>query len=236
MDVKINDFYPTPRTRKAVEIQALWYNALKIMSILSEKIGVNDEYFNLSEKVKYSFNQNYDKEYDVIDTQDLSLRPNKIFLVSLDFSLISHNIQAKIVEDIDKNLITIFGLRTLSTDNPEFKGKYLDNYNRDLAYHNGIVWPWLLGPFIKSYIKIKNNEKKWRIHAFKKYLKPMLKIFGDEWDGSIYEIFDGVPPYIPRGCITQAWSVAEILRTWVEDIENIRPLYEKNYLSHKISI
>jgi len=236
MDVKIGDFYSTPRTRKAVEIQALWYNALRIMSILSEKLGVNDEYLSLSQKVKNSFNMNFDKQYDVIDTKDLSLRPNKIFLVSLDFSLINHDLQSKIVENIDKNLNTIFGLRTLSPNNPGFKGIYLDNYDRDLSYHNGIVWPWLLGPFIKSFIKINNNEEKWRKYAYETYLKPMFDVFGDNWDGSINEIYDGVPPYTPRGCITQAWSVAEILRTWVEDIENIRPLYENNYLSYKISV
>jgi len=236
MDVKINDFYSTPRSKKAVEIQALWYNALRIMSILSEKLGVKDEYFSLSEKVKNSFNLHYTKEYDVIDKKDLSLRPNKIFLVSLDFSLIEHDLQLKIVENIDKNLHTIFGLRTLSMDDPEFKGIYLDNHNRDLSYHNGIVWPWLLGPFIRSFIKIKDNEKKWRKYAYKTYLKPMLDVFGDNWDGSINEIYDSIPPYTPRGCITQAWSVAEILRTLVEDIEYIRPLYEKNYLLNKISI
>jgi len=236
MDVKINDYYPTPRTKKAVEIQALWYNALRIMSILSEKIGVEDEYLVLSEKVKNSFNLQYDNQYDVLDTRDLSIRPNKIFLVSLDYNLIDGNLQEKIVENIKKELLTIFGLRTLSKDNPNFKGIYLNNYNRDLSYHNGIVWPWLLGPFIKSFIKVKNNEEKWRKYAFKTYLKPMFDVFGDIWDGSINEIYDGIPPYIPRGCITQAWSIAEILRTWIEDIENIKPLYEKNYISHKISI
>lgn len=236
MDVKINDYYPTPRSKKAVEIQALWYNALRIMSTLSDKIGVEDKYLLLSEKVKNSFINQYDKEYDVIDTQDLSIRPNKIFLVSLDYSIIDKKLQSKIVENINDELNTIFGLKTLSEKNPDFKGLYLDYYNRDLAYHNGIVWPWLLGPFIKSFIKVHNNEDKWRKFAFNNYIKPMFDVFGDIWDGSINEIYDAVPPYTPRGCINQAWSVAEILRTLVEDIENIRPLYENNYLSHKISI
>ncbi len=236
MDVKIGDFYSTPRARKAVEIQALWYNALRIMSILSEKLGENNEYFSLSQKIKNSFNLYYDKQYDVIDTKDISLRPNKIFLVSLDFSLINQDLQSKIIKNIDENLYTIFGLRTLSQNDPGFNGIYLDDYNRDLSYHNGIVWPWLLGPFIKSFIKIKNNEEYWRKYAYKKYLKPMFHVFGDNWDGSINEIYDSIPPYTPRGCITQAWSVAEILRTWVEDIENIKPMYEKNYLSHEICV
>jgi predicted glycogen debranching enzyme len=236
MDVKIGDFYPTPRTKKAVEIQALWYNALRIMSILSKKLGENDEYLALSQKVKNSFNNKFDKRYDVIDTKDLSIRPNQLFLVSLDFSMIDHKIQSEIVNNVDKELCTIFGLRTLSPKNEGFKGIYLDDGNRDLNYHNGIVWPWLLGQYIKSFIRIKNDEDYWRNFAYKKYLKPMLHIFGKNWDGSINEIYDGVPPYIPRGCITQAWSVAEILRTWVEDIENIKPIYEKNYLSYEICI
>ena len=115
------------------------------------------------------------------------------------------------------------------------RGRYIDN-NRDLSYHNGIVWPWLLGQYIKSFIKIKNNEEYWRNFAYKKYLKPMFHVFGKDWDGAIHEIYDGIPPYNPRGCITQAWSVAEILRTWVEDIENIKPIYEKNYLSYEICV
>ncbi len=236
MDVKINDYYPTPRSRKAVEIQALWYNALRIMSIFSKKLGKPDEYYLLSDKVKKNFNLKFDKQYDVIDTKDLSLRPNKIFLVSLDFSIIDTNLQLKIVEEIDKNLHTIFGLRTLSPNDSRFKGVYIDNSNRDLSYHNGIVWPWLLGPFIKSFIKLKNNEEYWRKYAYNIYLKPMLNVFGENWDGSINEIYDGIPPYIPRGCITQAWSVAEILRTWVEDIEDIKPLYENKFLLHEISV
>jgi predicted glycogen debranching enzyme len=236
MDVKIDNYYPTPRSKKAVEIQALWYNSLRIMSILSKKLGENDEYFSLSQKVKNNFNNKFDKHYDVIDNKDLSIRPNQIFLVSLDFSMIDKNIQSIILNRVDEELCTIFGLRSLSPNDPEFKGKYIDNYNRDIGYHNGVVWPWLLGPFIKSFIKINNNEKYWRKYAYNKYLKTMFHIFGNNWDGSINEIYDGIKPFIPRGCITQAWSVAEILRTWVEDIENIKPIYEKNYLSHEICI
>ncbi len=236
MDVKLGDFYPTPRSNKAVEIQALWYNALRIMSILSKKLGETDNYFFLSERMKDSFNSSYDKQYDVIDKKDLSIRPNQIFLSSLDFNLINLELQSKIVSTVEKELVTIFGLRTLSMSDINFKGQYISDYNRDLSYHNGIVWPWLLGQYIKSFVKIKYQEEKWRKFAYKNYLEPMLNVFGNKWDGSIYEIFDGIPPYAPRGCITQAWSVAEILRTWVEDIENIKPVYEKNYLSYEICI
>jgi len=236
MDVKLGDYYPTPRTRKAVEIQALWYNALRIMSKLARMSEKEDDYYNLSEEVKESFNSQFNQQYDVIDNKDLSFRPNQIFLVSLDFPMIDNILQEKIVKEVQKKLVTIFGLRTLSPDDSRYKKSYLGEYNRDIAYHNGTVWPWLMGPFIKSFVKVKNHELAWRKHAFENFLKPMFHVFGKNWDGSIYEIFDGDPPYAPRGCITQAWSVAEILRAWVEDIKNISPMYDDIFTSHKIRV
>jgi glycogen debranching enzyme len=131
--------------------------------------------------------------------------------------------QEGIVNIVKDHLVTIFGLRTLASDDPQYKGLYIGNYNRDLAYHNGMVWPWLLGSFITAFLKTKNHEPRWRKYAFSQFVEPMMKVFGDQWDGSIPEIFDGDPPYLPRGCITQAWSVAEILRAWIEDIEGITP-------------
>jgi len=232
MDVKIGDCFPTPRSKKAVEIQALWYNALRIMGDLANISSRDDTYSDLAEKVKESFDKQFDRQYDIIDTKDLSFRPNQIFLVSLDFSMINKGLQEKIVNDVQKKLLTIFGLRTLSPDSSRYKGTYLGDYNRDIAYHNGTVWPWLMGPFIKAFVKVKNHELAWRDFAFQNFLKPMFDVFGSNWDGSIYEIFDGDPPHLPRGCITQAWSVAEILRSWVEDIENMSPKYE-NILLHK---
>jgi predicted glycogen debranching enzyme len=232
MDVKIDDYYPTPRARKAVEIQALWYNALKIMSNFAQLINKNDKFIDLSEKVKDSFNYQFDDLYDVIDVKDTSFRPNQIFLVSLDFTMIDENLQKKIVNEIQKELVTIFGVRTLSPNDSNYKGTYIGDYNKDMAYHNGTVWPWLMGPFIKAFVKIKNQRK----YAFENFLKPMLDVFGEQWDGSIYEIFDGNPIYAPRGCITQAWSVAEILRSWVEDIEKISPEYETIFTSPKVRV
>ncbi len=236
MDVKIGDYYLTPRSKKAVEIQALWYNALNIMSNLSRFLGKDNIYFDLSEKVKESFNKQFDQQYDVIDAKDLSLRPNLIFLASLDFSMINKELQEKIVEIIQETLVTIFGLRTLSPDSLEYKGNYIGYHNRDIAYHNGTVWPWLLGSFIKAFVKVKNNEPSCREYAFENFLKPMFDVFGENWDGSIYEIFDGDSPYAPRGCISQTWSVSEILRSWVEDIENISPKYENIFTSSEIRV
>jgi glycogen debranching enzyme len=206
------------------------------MSIFSNKFGKNDEYSDIAENLKSSFNEQYDQQYDVIDIKDLSFRPNQIFLVSLDYSMINKALQEKIVKDVQEKLVTIFGLRTLSPDDKDYKGNYIGFYNKDNAYHNGTVWTWLMGAFIKAFVKVKENKKLWRKYAFNNFLKPMFEVFGNNWDGSIYEIFDGNPPYIPRGCITQAWSVGEILRSWVEDIENISPKYEKIYYSSKIRI
>lgn len=239
MDVKLGEMYSTPRARKAVEIQALWYNALEIMSRLAQIIGKKDWYHPLSENVKEQFIMQFDQRYDVIDTGDTSFRPNQIFLVSLDFPMINKKLQEKIVADIQDQLLTIFGLRTLSPLDPHYKGKYIGSYPRDLAYHNGTVWPWLLGPFITSFVKTHGYKKRWRRYAYEEFLHPMFHVFGMKWDGSINEIFDGDPPYIPRGCITQAWSVAEVLRAWVEDIEMIRPVYERlyeNVLLNKIGV
>lgn len=227
MDVKIDDYYPTPRSNKAVEIQGLWYNALQIMSNLSDKIGENDVFYDLSMKVKESFNRKFDQLYDVIDTRDLSLRPNIIFLVSQDYVMIPENIQEEIVDRVREKLCTVVGLRTLSPDDPRYKGCYLGDHNKDIAYHNGTVWPWLLGPFITAFLKIKKHDTGWREFAYRNYIKPLLDLYGPNWDGSIHEIFDGDPIHAPRGCISQAWSVAEILRCWVEDIEYIRPEFEQ---------
>ena len=236
MDVNVDGHYVTPRSKKAVEIQALWYNALRIMSILANLLNENDEYFSLSENLKNSFNSQYDRQYDIIDTRDLSFRPNQIFLVSLDFTMIDDKLMKKIVNDTQKKLFTVFGLRTLSRDDSRYKGNYIGDYNKDIAYHNGMVWPWLLGSFIRAFIKVKDFTPESRKIAYKNFLNPMLNVFGSQWDGSIYEIFDGDPIYTPQGCISQAWSVAEILRCWVEDIENIKPNFEKIYKSYEISV
>lgn len=235
MDVKIGEYYATPRSKKAVEIQALWYNALRIMGKLSSSLGKTNEYAQLAENVKNSFRRQYHHAYDVIDTKDLSMRPNQIFLVSLDFPLVDRQLQQGIVSEVQKTLVTLFGLRTLSPQDSRYKGTYLGNHHRDIAYHNGTVWPWLMGPFIKAFVKVKDHEPAQRRYAFQNFLQPMLDVYGESWDGSIHEIFDGDPPYAPQGCITQAWSVAEILRAWVEDIENITPKYE-SVLLHEIGV
>lgn len=235
MDVKIGDHYVTPRSKKAVEIQALWYNALRIMGTLSSFLSKDNPYSDLAKNVKNSFLRLYDHTYDVIDTRDLSMRPNQIFLVSVDFPMIDAALQESIVANVQKSLVTLFGLRTLSPQDSRYKGTYLGNHHKDVAYHNGTVWPWLMGPFIKAFVKVHHHEAAQRRYAYQNFLQPMLDVYGDSWDGSLHEIFDGDPPFAPQGCITQAWGVAEILRAWVEDIENITPRYE-SLLLHEIRV
>lgn len=233
MDVKMGDYYPTPRAHKAVEIQALWYNALRIMGVLAPLMDRDDTYSPLAKHVHDSFHRQYDKMYDVIDTKDASRRPNKIFLVSLDFPLADEPLQNEIVDEVEDHLLSLFGLQTLDQENPSFKGSLLGPYNKDLAYHNGIVWPWLLGPFITAFVKVNDFEPRIREYARELFYEPMREVFGSEWDGTIPELFDPEPPFAPQGCITQAWSVAEILRALVEDIEGKTPPFEDALLQEE---
>jgi glycogen debranching enzyme len=205
------------------------------MGILARLLGQNNPFDELADNVKDSFGHQYDRPYDVIDKKDLSMRPNQIFLVSLDFSMIDSSLQERIVAEVQKSLVTVFGLRTLSPQDSRYKGTYLGNYHRDIAYHNGTVWPWLMGPFIKAFVKIKNHDPSQKQYALEHFIQPMIHVYGDSWDGSIHEIFDGDPPFAPQGCIAQAWSVAEILRAWIEDVENIVPKYE-SFLLHEIGV
>ena len=227
MDVKIGEYYPTPRDRKAVEIQALWYNALRIMGLCAPLVEQEDKYSRLANRVYDSFHKQYTAQYDVIDHGDASRRPNKLFLVSLDFPLADTLLQESIVADAQENLVSLFGLQTLAKEDPRYKGTLIGPYNKDLAYHNGIVWPWLLGPFLSAFVKVYDYDASMRRYAQETFLEPMREIFGRNWDGTVPELFDAEPPFSPQGCITQAWSVAEILRASIEDIEGRRPSFEK---------
>jgi len=229
----------TPREGKAVEIQALWYNALKTMQLLANSFGENEkarEYLSMAEKARRSFTEKFwnpEKNclFDVINDglKDPSLRPNQIMAVSLDFTMLD-NVKAKqILDTVQERLWGIYGLKTLSDDDPRYIGKYGgERVQRDTAYHNGTVWPWLLGPFVKAFLKLKNYEAEWRSFAFQNFLQPL---FQEETLraglGTVSEIFDGDPPHLPNGCIAQAWSVAEPLRAYVEDVLLKRPPYEQ---------
>ncbi len=242
MDATTIDRFVTPRNGKAVEVQALWYNALKTMQLLAKRFNQADKtetYYRMAEKAKASFVEKFWNPkngylFDVVnkDGADQTLRPNQLIAVSLDFPLLDGTKREMVVEAVWKRLWGEYGLKTLPETDPRYMGKYLGDWgNRDITYHNGTVWAWLLGPFTTAFLKTKSHEESWRKFAFKNFLQPL---FRDQLSqaglGTISEIFDGDAPHIPRGCIAQAWSVAEPLRAYVEDITLNRPPHEKEVL------
>jgi predicted glycogen debranching enzyme len=239
MDATVDEKEITPRTGKAVEIQALWYNALKTMELLAREFDEQElatKYGAFANKARLSFNQKYWNAkkgclYDVLEPSsvDASMRPNQILAVSLDYSMIDNTKAKQIVDSVNNELVTPYGLRTLSLDDPKFVGKCEGNRrSRDNAYHNGTIWPWLLGPFITAYIKTYGAESETRNVAQEKFVLPLLKLtIYNGGLGTINEIFDCDPPNEPRGCIAQAWSVAEPLRAYVEDVLGVKPKFEK---------
>jgi predicted glycogen debranching enzyme len=242
MDAVVDGQPATPRGGKAVEIQALWYNALKIIELLANKFKEKSEaekYAHIAEKAKESFVEkfwNAEKNFlfDVIseNEKDSSLRPNQIIAVALDFTMLDKAKSEKIVDVVQRELLTPYGLRTLARNDQKYVGVYAgDRRSRDKAYHNGTVWPWLLGPFTKAYLKAKGYADFRREYAVKNFLLPLFteQIFRAGL-GTVSEIFDGSPPHTPRGCIAQAWSIAEPFRAYVEDAMQIKPKYEGEIL------
>ncbi|MCW4005477.1 MAG: amylo-alpha-1,6-glucosidase [Candidatus Bathyarchaeota archaeon] len=239
MDATPNGKAATPRAGKAVEVQALWYNALKTMQMLAgrfEASTVEQTSAELANKAKASFNKqfwnpNNGALYDVVaeSGKDASVRPNQVIAAALDYPIIDTAKAIGVVEIVEERLLVSCGLRTLEPDNPQFKGEYFgDRKTRDQAYHNGTVWPWLLGPFTTAYIKTHGATAENRERALKKFVEPLfVQQIKQAGMGTVSEIFDGNEPYTPRGCISQAWSIAEPLRAYIQDIEQIRPQHEK---------
>jgi len=239
MDATANDQFVTPRDGKAVEIQALWYNALKTMELLAKRFEQKEEqekYSSMAENAAKSFTDKFWNPekcflFDVVHGKqiDSSLRPNQVLAAALDFSMLDREKREKIVEIVWKKLWGTYGLKTLPDDDSRYVGEYVGDWNRrGNAYHNGTVWAWLIGPFTTAFLKAKNHDEYWRNFAFKNFLQPL---FQEEISkaglGAISEIFDGNQPHSPKGCIAQAWSVAEPLRAFVEDVMLKRPLYEQ---------
>lgn len=242
MDAVVDGKPVTPRAGKAVEVQALWYNALKTMELLADRFGEKIEaerYLGLAEGARKSFVEkfwNSEKNclFDVVSEseKDASIRPNQIIAVSLDFTMLDIAKKEKIVDIVHRELLTPYGLRTLAKNDPRYVGVYEgDRRKRDMAYHNGTVWAWLLGPFTTAFLKTKGYVEHRREYALKNFLLPLFteQVYMAGL-GTIGEIFDGEPPHMPRGCIAQAWSVAEPLRAYVEDVMQMRPTYEKEIL------
>ncbi len=222
MDGKVGDTVFTPRIGKPVEIQALWYNALCIMADFADNFSDQadgEKYLQMADKAKQNFNDefwNEDEEclFDVVDGEqkDASIRPNQIFAVSLPNTMLSIGKAQKIVQKVEAELLTPFGLRSLSPKDFRYCPIYTGTpFERDSAYHEGTVWAWLIGAFIDAYRKVNANGQQTenRIEEILENFKTHLTEAGI---GQVSEIFDGDAPHKPRGCIAQAWSVAEILR------------------------
>ena len=219
MDAKVDDWVVTPRIGKPVEINALWYNGLRIMADFARQLDKDGAaYETLADKAQEGFARFWNQELgycaDVLDTphgeNDLSLRPNQLFAVSLPYSPLDTGQQRAIVDICARTLLTAHGLRTLSPEDANYIGEYGgDQLKRDGAYHQGTVWGWLIGPFVSAHLKVYQNPEEAR-----SYLTSLLQHLAAHGVGSISEIFDGDPPFTPRGCIAQAWSIAEVLRAW----------------------
>jgi predicted glycogen debranching enzyme len=227
MDAKVGDWVVTPRHGKPVEIQALWYNALRVMEKLAAKFKdgkAKRKYAAMADKARASFNQVFWSEgtgclYDVIggDDRDASVRPNQVLAISLTHSMLSQDRAASVLRAVERELLTPRGLRTLSPQDSNYIGRYEgDPRSRDGAYHQGTVWPWLMGPYITAYVKTFGAK------AGQKFATEWLAEFQDHLNeaclGQVSEIFDGDAPHTPRGCVAQAWSVAELLRAAIEDV------------------
>jgi predicted glycogen debranching enzyme len=226
MDVNIHDQHATPRYGKVVEINALWFNSLRF---LGELIEDSEEFDRLATKVQTSFEIFWNPEknclFDFIyrDLKDDYIRPNQIFSLSLPYSPLDKKRGRAVVSVVMKELLTPFGLRSLERKSASYRAEYAgDSEHRDLAYHQGTVWSWLLGPFITAYVKVNDRSHKSRLEA-ESILNPILSHISVAGLGSISEIFDGSPPHKPKGCISQAWSVGEILRAYFEDIKGGSP-------------
>jgi predicted glycogen debranching enzyme len=217
MDAKIGDWVVTPRVGKPVEINALWINVLKTMASFARALGKSsDACEELASRAKNSFQKFWNAErnccYDVIDSpgtgNDTAIRPNQIFAVSLPVSPLSAEQQKAVVDVCARHLLTSYGLRSLA----QFESGYIGHYggsphDRDAAYHQGTVWGWLLGPFALAHYRVYRDRE-----AASRFLEPLGRQIYSSGLGTLSEIFDGDAPFAPRGCIAQAWTVAEVLR------------------------
>jgi predicted glycogen debranching enzyme len=225
MDAKVGDWVVTPRRGKAVEICALWYNALRLLDgWVREEEGdaAAKPYAVQAEKTRASFNERFWHEsggylYDVIDgpdgKNDPALRPNQVFAISLDHPVLDPARWEPVLKVVRDKLLTPVGLRSLGPGNPDYKPRYYgDLRSRDAAYHQGTVWAWLIGPFVDAWVRAHPDDRAGAANLLDGFRAHMT----EACVGSISEIFDADPPYTSRGCIAQAWSVAEVLRSLVK--------------------
>ena len=222
MDVCVQGILPTPRHGKPVEVNAYWYNALKIMEEFAQRLGLDGkDYGELAETVKKSFVEKFymqDKGYlkDVLSgtAADEQLRCNQVWALSLPYTMLTHEQECSVLHTVERNLFTPCGLRTLAPSDREFRATYGgDQVTRDMAYHQGSVWVFPLGAFYLAYLKVRGNtpEAKADVRAQLAALEPMLR---EGCAGQLPELYDGLCPSTGKGCFAQAWSVGEILRVY----------------------
>jgi predicted glycogen debranching enzyme len=227
MDAKCDGWVVTPRRGKAVELQALWYHALKVLEAWQrEERGpaAAGHAAAAAERARAAFNARFWYEeggwlYDVVDGErgdDPSLRPNQLFAISLPNPILDRRRWAPVLEAVRAKLLTPVGLRSLSPDHPDYKPTYHgDLRTRDAAYHQGTVWSWLIGAWVDAWLALHPDDRA----GARASLDGLVAHLGDACVGSISEVFDAEPPFAPRGCIAQAWGVAELLRALVRTAE-----------------
>jgi predicted glycogen debranching enzyme len=227
MDAKVDDWVVTPRRGKAVEINALWYNALRLLEGWVREEQAEDAarpLGRIAEGVWRSFNERFWYAggaylYDVVDGErgdDPACRPNQLFAISLPHAVLDPARWKPVLETVGERLVTPVGLRSLARGHPDYKPKYFGDLRaRDAAYHQGTVWAWLIGPWIDAWLRVYPDDRP----GARRFLEAFVPHLDQAGIGSISEVFDAEPPFTPRGCIAQAWSVAEVLRCWLATAE-----------------
>jgi predicted glycogen debranching enzyme len=218
MDARADGRPVTPRAGKACEINALWYSSLEMMEDLAREIGRPWD-IDLAGRVKQSYQKFWNSEngclFDTLNPEDATIRPNQIIAAAVP-GLLPDLKRMSVVEVVTRELLTPYGLRTLSPRDPRYHGRYEGGpRQRDEAYHQGTVWPWLIGPYIDAFLSVNEQSTESRARA-KEILQPLIQMSGTGVS-TIPELFDGDLPHRPGGCISQAWSVAEVMRAWSEN-------------------
>jgi predicted glycogen debranching enzyme len=227
MDAKVEDWVVTPRRGKAVEVNALWYNALRLMAQWMAAEGGEEAgrpYAEHAARAREAFNRRFWYAeggycYDVVDGEqgdDRALRPNQLFAIALPHPVLDEPRWPAVVDIVRERLVTPLGLRSLAPGHPDYKPKYFGDLRaRDAAYHQGTVWAWLVGPFVDAFLRVHPGDRA----GARRFLEAFGPSLDEHGVGSLSEIFDAEPPFTPRGCIAQAWSVAEVLRCLVKTAE-----------------
>jgi predicted glycogen debranching enzyme len=220
MDAKAGDWVVTPRRGKAVEINALWYNALRLMTEWLSRTGDAEGSCAMAEaadRAQHAFNARFWNPttsclYDVVDGEkgdDAAIRPNQLFAISLPHPVLEPSRWAAVLEVVERDLLTPVGLRSLAPSSPDFKPTYRgDLIARDSAYHQGTVWSWLIGPYVDTLLRVHPED----LSRARRALDGLIASLDDHCIGNVSEVFDAEPPYLAGGCVAQAWGIAELLR------------------------